>query len=77
MLTVSSVVFAGLWTAGMLFVWNEMMWWPGKSDVMGVVGAVMWVIAGGICGLLWHRSYGEWFRQHYGLDREYHRMPNS
>jgi hypothetical protein len=69
-LTLSSVAFAVLWTAGMLFVWNEMMWWPGKS-------AVIWVIAGGICGLLWHRSYGEWFRQHYGLDREYHRMPNS
>jgi hypothetical protein len=61
----------------MLFVWNEMMWWPGKSDVMGVVGTVIWVIAGRICGLGWHRSYAEWFRQHYGLDREYHRMPNS
>jgi hypothetical protein len=76
-LTLSSVAFAVLWTAGMLFVWNEIMWWPGKSDVMGVVVSVIWVIAGGFCGLGWHRGYGEWFRQHYGLDREYHRMPNS
>jgi hypothetical protein len=55
-LILSSVLFAGLWTAGML-------WWSAPLDTAHII---ILVIAGGIAGLLWYWLFGKWFRRRFG-----------
>jgi membrane protein DedA with SNARE-associated domain len=65
-LVLSSILFAVLWTAGML-------WWSAPLDA---ASTVILIVAGGIVGLLWYWLFGRWFRWHFGLDRNYRRTGN-
>ena len=65
-LALSSIVFAVLWTAGML-------WWSAPIEV---AQTVIFVISGGIAGLLWYWLFGMWYRWHFGLDRDYRSTRN-
>ena len=51
-LALSSVFFAVLWTA-------LMMWWAAPLDLPEVV---ILVVAGSLAGLIWHLLYGRWYR---------------
>jgi hypothetical protein len=65
-LALLSIVFAVLWTAGMLWL----------SAPLEVAQAVIFVISGGIAGVLWYLLFGMWYRWHFGLDRNYRSTRN-
>jgi hypothetical protein len=56
-LVLSSVAFAVLWKAGML-------WW---SAPLEVAQTIILVVVGAIAGLLWYWLFGMWYRRHFGL----------
>ncbi len=55
-LIVSSVVFAVLWTAGML-------WWSARVNA---AHTIILIISGVIGGLVCYWLFGKWFRRHLG-----------
>jgi hypothetical protein len=68
-LMVSSVTFTVLLAAVIFAMWDRGMMFPGTAP--GVAGTVALVIACGIAGLLWYWLMGWWYRDYFGLDREY------
>lgn len=74
-LMLSSVFLAVMWPIALFVLWDDGMFIPGTTP--GVAGTVVLIISGAIAGLLWHRWFGKWFRDFYGFDRDYRRMPNA
>jgi len=54
-LVFSSVLFAVLWTLGMI-------WWTGTETA----NIIMLVIAGAVAGILWHFAMRWWFSRRHG-----------
>ena len=65
-LALLSIVFAVLWTAGNVVVVRS----------TEVAQAVIFVISGGIAGVLWYLLFGMWYRWHFELDRNYRSTRN-
>jgi hypothetical protein len=55
-IALSSIGFATLWTAYML-------WWSAPLDVVKIT---ILVVGGGISGLLWYWVYGKWYLRYFG-----------
>jgi hypothetical protein len=79
MVTPSSIAGALLWTTAMhLFGFAGVF--PGTPpDTLAntALFASLCIIGGTLFGLSWHRLYGAWFREYFGLDPEYRRIENN
>jgi hypothetical protein len=79
MLTLSSISFALLWTAGMLFFEFAGALGGKPPDTPGAIALFVgiFLIAGAFAGLSWHWAYGAWFREYFELDPEYRRIDRN
>jgi hypothetical protein len=79
MLTLSSISFALLWTAGMLFFGFAGALGGAPPDTPRAIALFVgiFLIAGALAGLYWHRAYGAWFREYFELDPEYRRIDRN
>jgi membrane protease YdiL (CAAX protease family) len=64
-LTLSSISFAVLWTAGMYALWSLGLWLDMPPTTAGIV---ILVIAGGVVGVMWDKRFGKWFLEHFAPD---------